>query len=282
MALLISVREGFKTIKRNGSLFVLSLLVVAISLYLLSLFGLLTLNLYHFLKVIDEKIEIIAFLDEHADVSSLKASVGKISGVEAVTYVSADQALDDLQSELKETTEILNVFEENPLPASLRIKLDKDFRDTRGLEQVSSKIMLLKGIRETIYGGEIVDQLKKISNIMTLFDIGLLVIVIFSVIFVIFQTIKLTIFARAREIEIMKLVGASGSFIAIPFLFEGLVQGFLGGIIAFVLTVITYFVAQTFFQGIYFNQLHFLVGSISCGIVFGVIGSSIALEKFLK
>ncbi len=282
MALLIGVREGAKTIKRNGSLFFLSLLVVAISLYLLSLFSLLTLNLYHFLRIIDDKIEIIAFLDERADVNGLKSSIEKISGVEAVIYVSEARALEDLQRELKETTEILNVFEENPLPASLRIKLDRDFRDTKGLEQISSKIMLLRGIRETIYGGEIVDQLKKITNIMTIFDIGLLAIVIFSVLFVIFQTIKLTIFARCREIEIMKLVGASASFIAIPFVFQGLVQGFLGGIIAFVLTAITYLVSQTFFQGIYFNQLLFLLGNISCGVIFGVIGSSIAMEKFLK
>jgi len=140
----------------------------------------------------------------------------------------------------KETEEVLAIFEENPLPASLRIKLHANYRNAQGLEDISGKIMLMRGVKETIYGGELVDQLKKITKAITTFDIGLLLIIVFSVIFVIFQTIKLTIFARSKEIEIMKLVGASSSFIAIPFAFEGLVQGFLGGLIAFVLTIITY------------------------------------------
>ncbi|GAH90334.1 unnamed protein product, partial [marine sediment metagenome] len=167
-------------------------------------------------------------LDENADFESLKSNILKINGVKDVIFISSDQALKNLQEELKETEEVLRVFEDNPLPASLRIKLEAKFRTANGLKEISSKIMLLRGTKETIYGGELVDQLKKITHIITVFDLGLLIIIIFSLIFVIFQTIKLTIFARSTEIEIMKLVGASNSFIAIPFTFEGIVQGLLG------------------------------------------------------
>lgn len=282
MSLRIGIREGFRTITRNASLFLLSLLVTSIALFLLSLFAFVTVNLYHFLNILDEKIEIIAFLEENTDYEALTSNILKINGVRDVIYVSSEQALKDLQAELQETEEVLSVFESNPLPASLRIKLLAKFRNARGLEEISGKVMLLRGIRETIYGGELVDQLKKITRVITGFDIGLLLIIIFSVIFVIFQTIKLTIFARATEIDIMKLVGASNSFIALPFTFEGTVQGILGGFIAFILTVVTQRVAVSFLSNIYFPQRHFFVGSLLCGIIFGIIGSSLALRKFLK
>lgn len=260
----------------------MSLLVTSISLFLLSLFAFVTVNLYHFLNILDEKIEIIAFLEQNADYQALESNIMKINGVREVIYVSSAQALKDLQAELKETEEVLRVFESNPLPASLRIKLLAKFRNARGLEEISDKVMLLRGIRETIYGGELVDQLKKITGVITTFDIALLLIIIFSVVFVIFQTIKLTIFARATEIDIMKLVGASNTFIAIPFTFEGIIQGIMGGFIAFVLTVITKRVAASFLSDIFFPQGYFFLGSILCGIIFGIIGSSLALRRFLK
>ena len=260
MALRIGIREGFRTITRNNSLFLLSLLVTSISLFLVSLFALVTVNLYYFLNILDEKIEIIVFLDENADFESLKSNILKINGVKDVIFI----------------------FEDNPLPASLRIKLEAKFRTANGLNEISSKIMLLRGTKETIYGGELVDQLKKITHIITVFDLGLLIIIIFSLIFVIFQTIKLTIFARSTEIEIMKLVGASNSFIAIPFTFEGVVQGLLGGSIAFILTVITNRVAISFLNDVYFPQWWFLLGNLACGFIFGIIGSNIALRKFLR
>lgn len=282
MSLRIGVREGIRTITRNGSLFFLSLLVAAISLFLLALFSLVTFNLYKAIGVLDEKIEIIAFLNERANAEALKENIAKIRGVAEVIYVSSEQALTDLRSELQDTEEILNVFEENPLPASFRVKLDRDFRNAPGLQEISGKIMLLAGIDETLYGGELVDQLKNVTNIIVMFDLGLLAIIIFSVIFVIFQTIKLTIFARSTEIEIMKLVGASNGFIAIPFTFEGIIQGLLGGIIAFLLTLVTYRVASYFFGSLYFPHWWFLLGTITGGVILGIIGSGIAVRRFLK
>lgn len=282
MSLRIGIREGVRTITRNGSLFFLSLLVAAISLFLLSLFSLVTFNLYKAIEVLDEKIEIIAFLNQRANVDALKENITKIRGVDEVIYVSSEQALADLRSELQDTEEILNVFEENPLPASFRVKLERDFRNATGLAEISGKIMLLAGIDETLYGGELVDQLKKVTGVIVMFDLGLLAIIIFSVIFVIFQTIKLTIFARCTEIEIMRLVGASNGFIAIPFTFEGIVQGLLGGIIAFLLTLITYRVATYFFGSLFFPHWWFLLGTIAGGMIFGIIGSAIAVRRFLK
>ena len=282
MSLRIGVREGVRTITRNASLFFLSFLVTAISLFLLALFTLVTVNLHRATPILDEKIEIIAFLDRRADIEKLKENIAKIKGVEQVVYVAPEQALNELRQELQESEEILTVFEENPLPASFQIKLESNFRNASGLDEISHKIMLLEGVDETLYGGELVDQLKKVTNIITVFDFGLLAIIIFSVIFVIFQTIKLTIIARSTEIEIMKLVGASDGFIAIPFTFEGVVQGAIGGFLAFVLTVITCRVALFFFESVYFPFWWFLLGTILGGMFFGIIGSNIAIRRFLK
>ncbi|MEO0095151.1 MAG: permease-like cell division protein FtsX [candidate division WOR-3 bacterium] len=282
MSLRIGIREGIRTIVRNRSLFILSLLVAAISFYLLSIFVLVTVNLFKLADSLDEKIEIIVFLEERADVQMLKNNIKKINGVQEVIYVSADNALKQLQEEVPETKEIVRVFEDNPLPASLRVKLESHYRNIKGLEEISKKVLLLKGVKDAIYGGELVEQLKRITHIMLFFDVGLLIIITLSVIFVIFQTIKLTIFAHSTEIEIMKLVGATDSFITIPFVFQGLVQGILGGIIAYLLLTITVKISSSFFQIPFFPKSLFFLGSILFGMVFGIIGSSIALRRFLK
>ena len=282
MSLRIGIREGFRTIIRSRSLFFLSLLVAAISFYLLSIFGLVTVNLYKMANVLDEKIEIIVFLEERVDIQMLKNNIKKINGVQEIIYISAETALKQLQEEVAETREIVRIFEDNPLPASLRIRLEPNFRNTKGLEEISQKILLLKGVKDTIYGGELVEQLKRITHIMLFFDIGLLLIITLSVIFVIFQTIKLTIFAHATEIEIMKLVGATDTFITIPFVFQGLIQGIFGGIIAYILLIITARIASSFFDIPYFPRLLFFLGSVLFGMIFGIIGSSIALRRFIK
>ncbi len=282
MSLRIGIREGIRTIVRSRSLFILSLLVAAISFYLLSIFGLVTVNLYRMANVLDEKIEIIVFLEERANIQQLKESIKKINGVRDIIYVSAETALKQLQEEVAETREIVKVFETNPLPASIRIKLEPNFRNVRGLEEISQKVLLLKGVKDVIYGGELVDQLKRITHIMLFFDIGLLIIITLSVIFVIFQTIKLTIFAHSTEIEIMRLVGATDTFITIPFVFQGLVQGMLGGLIAYLLLSISTRIASSFFAIPFFPRLAFFASSIVFGMVFGIIGSSIALRRFLK
>lgn len=282
MSLRVGIREGFRTIIRSRSLFILSLLVTAISFYLLSIFGLVTVNLYKMANLLDEKIEIIAFLEERTDINWLKNSIQKIAGVQEVVYVSAETALKQLQEEIAETKEIVRVFEDNPLPASIRIKLEPQYRNTKGLEEISTKVLLLKGVKDTIYGGELVEQLKRITNIMLFFDIGLLIIITLSVIFVIFQTIKLTIFAHATEIEIMKLVGATDTFITIPFVFQGLIQGVFGGIIAYILLAISVRIASSFFDIPFFPKTLFFLGIILFGMIFGIIGSSIALRRFLK
>lgn len=282
MAIGLGIREAYRTITRNNSLFVLSLLVAAISFYLLSLFALITVNLYKMVAALEDKIEIIAFLDEHSDVERLRSNISKINGVLDVVYVSPEKALKDLQGEMNENKEVLKVFEDNPLPASLRIKLAPRYRNTAGLREISDKITLLKGIKETIFGGELVDQLKSITGIITTFDVGLLLVIVLSVIFVIFQTIKLTIFAQSLEIEIMKLVGASNNFIITPFVFQGLIQGIAGGVIAYGLTAITVRIAVMFFSNIYFPKVYFLLGDITAGVILGVVGSSIALRRFLK
>ncbi|MGQ9664363.1 MAG: cell division protein FtsX [bacterium] len=282
MSLRIGIREGLRTIVRNRSLFILSLLVAAISFYLLSIFVLVTFNLYKMANVLDEKIEIIAFLEDRADVPLLKSNISKINGVKEIVYVSAETALKQLQEEVAETKEIVGVFKENPLPASLRIKLESGFRNIKGLQEISEKILLLRGIKDTIYGGELVEQLKRITHIMFFFDIGLLLIITLSIIFVIFQTIKLTIFAHATEIEIMKLVGATDTFITIPFIFQGLIQGIFGGVIAYILLTITARISSSFFAIPYFPRIYFFLGCILFGMVFGIIGSSMALRRFLK
>ncbi len=275
-------KEGIKNILRNKSAFALSAGVSAACLLLFSIFFVLTINVMRIKSYFEERIEIYAFLADDADKDNLIEKISQLSGVRAVKFISKEQAWTELKTDLADNAGLLDILERNPLPASLRIQLDANYKLSKKLSELEDKIKLLKGIEETWSGQDLLIRLQKIIKAVISFDIAIVVIVFFSIIFIVSRTVEATILARAREIEIMKLVGASSNMVKFPFYIEGFFHGFLGGVIAFVISSILFFIASNQFPMLYLPFLSILLLNVLIGTIFGLSGSYIALSRVLK
>lgn len=261
-------------------MFTLSVGVTTISLFLLSLFGLISINLFSFVDYLEGKVAILAFLNEDANIERTISNISRISGVADVLYISKEKAFHEIQQELGSDSRILETFTENPFPPSVLISIEKRYKTGQKLKKIAEKITYLGGVDDVVYGGEEVGKLTKITKTLFLFDILLLVVIFMAILFVIFQTIKITINARWQEIEIMRLVGATEFFIKTPFYFEGLIQGALGGLFSFLLVYILKGIASSQIT-ITFDYRTFFIAHIGLGALFGFLGSYLALRRTL-
>ena len=282
MAIKFLSQEAFKNITRNKSTFFLSSGVSAACLLLFTIFLVLTINIYRIKATVEDRIEISAFLSEGADQIELTDKIMQLDGVKQVQYISKDDALKELRTDLGENSNILDILQRNPLPASLRVKINPDYKLPTKLGELEQKISLLKGIRETWSGKDMIVRLHNIISVVTGFDIGILLIVFISVIFIVSRTVEATILARAREIEIMKLVGATSAMVKFPFYVEGFFHGLLGSIVSFLITVIIFYFISSFVPFLQMPYLLILVFNIFWGSILGIGGSYIALSRILK
>jgi cell division transport system permease protein len=282
MAFKFLSQEAFKNITRNKSSFFLSSGVSAACLLLFTIFVVLTINIYRIKSTVEDRIEISAFLTDDADQIELTDKITQLDGVKQVQYISKDDALKELRTDLGENSNILDILQRNPLPASLRIKINPDYKLPTKLGELEQKISLLKGIRETWSGKDVIIKLHNIISVVTGFDIGILLIVFISVIFIVSRTVEATILARAREIEIMKLVGATSAMVKFPFYVEGFFHGLLGSIVSFLITVIIFYFISSLVPFLQMPYLLILVFNIFWGSILGIGGSYIALSRILK
>lgn len=280
MSLRITIREGIRTVQRNKVMFMLSVGVTTISLFLLSLFGLISINLFDFVDYLEGKVAILAFVNKDANIEKTIANISRISGVSDVLYISKEEAFHEIQQELGSDARILETFDENPFPPSLLISIEKGYKKGSKLKQIAQKISYFGEVDDVVYGGEEVEKLTKITSTLFLFDILLLAVIFMAILFVIFQTIKITINARWQEIEIMRLVGATEFFIKTPFYFEGLIQGALGGIFSFIFVYILKGIASSQIS-ITFDYRTFILAHVGLGALFGFLGSFLALRRTL-
>ncbi len=282
MAFKFLSQEAIKNITRNKSSFFLSTGVSAACLLLFSIFLILTFNIYQVKRHVEDRIEIYAFLNDDANQEDLIEKILQINGVRQVQYISKDEALAELRTDLAENADLLDILQRNPLPASLRIKLDPNYKLPSKLSELEEKIQLLKGIREIWSGKEMIIQLQKIIRIVIGFDIGILLIVFLSVIFIVSRTVEATIIAKATEIEIMRLIGATSTMVKFPFYIEGLFHGLLGSIISFAVTAIIFYFVTTIVPSLHLPYLSLLVFNLFWGSILGIGGSHIALSRVLK
>ena len=280
MSLRVVIREGLRTIQRNQVMFFLSVGVTTISLFLLSLFFLISINLFQFVDYLEGKVAILAFLRSETSIEKTISNLSRIAGVDDVIYISKEEAFRTIKQELGPDARILESFDENPFPPSILITIKKDYKTGPRLKQIAEKITYFQEIGDVVYGGEEVEKLTRITRTLLLFDILLLGVIFTAILFVIFQTIKITINARWQEIEIMRLVGATEFFIKTPFYLEGMIQGILGGLFSFLFILILKSIASSQIT-ITFDYQTFIIAHIGIGGMFGLIGSYFALRRTL-
>lgn len=277
-----SAREAMTASRRAPLLSALGVITIAFSLFAFGLFGLVAINIRRALEQVEERVEVRAFLSDSADIENVAAAmkdVGDFPEVLRVDYVSKEAALERAR---KEMGEFADVFEAGVLPASIEVHLRPGMRSPAIVKSVADRIRLYQFVDDVRYGEEWVEKLYKLRNIATVAGIALGVAFAAVAVIIIGATIRMTVLARAREISIMRLVGATDMFIRMPFLIDGLMKGIFGGLLALLLVWITNRVVNEYFiETIFFDRQMMFLGVIG-GAMMGVLGSLVSVGRHLR
>jgi cell division transport system permease protein len=282
-------REALLSFKRTRTLSILSVTTIAFALFVTGLFGLVAVNLRQAIGTIEERVEVVAFVLRGTPTQSLAVAMEDISAfpeVLSVRYVSEDEALARAKEELVEFRDAYEDLEINPLPPSIEIRLNAGYRDATHAGEVAQRLEGFDFVEDVRYGRDWVEQLDRLRTIAGV--IGLSIGLAFALVSVVIIgiTIRKTVLHRAREIGIMRLVGATDWFIRGPFLLEGALKGLLGGILAVLLSAAVFFGfrAQGMGLGIgltFFNPLQALA-FLAFGILLGFGGALVSVGRHLR
>lgn len=277
-----SVREALTASRRAPLLSILGVVTIAFSLFAFGLFGLVAINIRKALEQVEERVEVRAFLEDSTEIESVVAAMKDIAEfpeVARVEHVSKEQALERAR---KEMGEFADVFEAGVLPASIEVYLRTGMRDPTTVKSVADRIRTYHFVDDVRYGEEWVAKLYRLRNIATVAGLALGIAFAAVAIIIIGATIRMTVLARAKEISIMRLVGATDMFIRLPFLIDGLVKGVLGGLLALVFVwVANRVVNEYFIQTIFFNREMIFLGVVG-GAFMGVLGSLVSVGRHLR
>jgi cell division transport system permease protein len=288
------IRDSFKGVIRNFSLSLASISCITITLIVVSISILLTYNVNAFADNVQKDVTIVAFMnvditaEEKDDVLE---EIREISGIESYEYQSKTDIAKDMMESSEDLKNILSQYTEetSPLQPTYLVKV----KDINKIGNIAAKIEKIKGVDIVKYGEGMVEQLVSIFEIVKNISVGVVVALIIVTAFLISNTIKITIFSRKREIEIMRLVGSSNLNIKIPFIFEGLFLGILGSVIPIIITTYGYTILYKKFGGQLFSPFIQLIkptpfiyqislALLAIGILVGMYGSFKAVRKHLK
>ncbi|HEY4306773.1 MAG TPA: permease-like cell division protein FtsX [Gemmatimonadaceae bacterium] len=278
-----SLKAAFIAFKRAPLLSALSITTIAFSLFAFGLFGLVALNIRNALERIEERVEIRAFIAEGTpveDISKAADEIKRYPDVLRVDIVTQEQALARAKTELGEFSD---VFESAFLPASLDVKLKDGHRDPTTVKKVADQVRALPFVDDIRFGEEWITQLYRLRNIAGVAGAALGLAFAAVAVIIIGATIRMAVLSRAREISIMRLVGATDGFIRRPFLIEGAIKGVLGGVLALFLTYLAMRVLQQYlhFETAFFDQRLATLG-ILFGAMMGLLGSAVSVGRHLR
>ena len=282
-------REALLSFRRAPLLSGLSVTTIAFSLFTVGLFLLVALNLRVALKGMEERVEIVAFVLRGTPPETITVAEQDIAAfpeVQDVQYVSEDQALARARKELVEFRDAYRDLSVNPLPASLEIRLKEGYRNATAAARVAKRLEGFSFVEDIRYGRDWVERLDKLRNLAGV--VGFVIGLAFAAVAVVIigVTIRLTILQRAREINIMRLVGATKQFIRGPFLLEGALKGLLGGLLSLVLCYAGFRLFRDSNVGtlsglVFFgpDQMGLLV---LFGVALGLVGSLVSVGRHLR
>jgi cell division transport system permease protein len=282
-------REALQSFRRSPLLSALSITTIGFSLYAVGLFALVAVNLREALRTVEQRVEVVAYLLRGTPaevIAQASQDIAAFPEVARVTFVSEDEALKRARQELVEFRDAYRDLSVNPLPASLEIQLKDGYRDSEHTAAVAGRLKGYGFIDDIRYGREWIEKLDRLRNIAGV--VGLTIGLAFAAVAVVIigVTIRITVLQRAREIAIMRLVGATNGFIRGPFLLEGMLKGLLGGMVAIALSYGTYMLfrgqVELATSGIVFLK----PAQVGMGVVFGVLiglaGSLVSVGRHLQ
>jgi cell division transport system permease protein len=289
------VPRAVSNIRQNLLLGVLTVGTITLALLIIAFFLLIFINLQGITEDWSKRVQVTAYFDRELtvqEVAAFKARINSLNGTDKVIYVSREEAVKRFRSRLKGQESLLEGVSAEVLPSSLEISLQ---RESRNSEAVSEYVRMLKkvpGIGEVQYGDEWVRRFSTFMNFLRIVGALLGGFLLMAVIFIVSNTIKLTIYARKDELEVLGLVGATRFFIKAPFLIEGVLHGAAGAMLAIIILTACYYGflhnAANFMSfnpadaGMSFLPAGYLAGLFLGGVVLGFLGSLTSLNRFIS
>jgi len=277
-------RESFAGFHRRKLTTGVTILIMGSALLVLAILTLITFNMGNMLEKarqgIDMRVYLKADLTEE-QMASLQPRLVVIPGVQNVTWISPETALHEFKATLGEDAGILDMLDENPLPASFHLTLTAGSRDLASVRAIGDEIAAWDEASEILFNQSWIHALEQWTFRFQMASLVTGLIVFIAAVFVISNTVKLTMASSARVIQIQKLVGATNAFIRTPYLAEGMIQGFLAGAVAMGLLALAGWLFSDRLGGIVFFTAEQIGGFIAFCVALGLVGSWSAMRKYL-
>ena len=285
-------RDGIRSVFRNFSLSIASITCITITLVLVAIAMVISANVDHFTKRLEETLTIVVYLKEDVTEEERNTIEEKIKGLnnyESLIYKSKDDWKQEMIDSSEELGTTLSYLDTNPLLDSITVKVT----DIKSLSYAAEAIRNMEGVKSAKYGEDSVDKLVFIFDVVEKAMVVIVCALILVTAFLISNTIKLTIFSRRNEIEIKRLVGTSNFAIRQPFIIEGFILGIIGYIIPIIIIIYGYILIYDHFDGYLFSHIVELIKPMNLvwfvsiilmvvGGLVGMFGSSRAVRKYLK
>ena len=289
-----ALKEALEGIKANKEAYLITIGTTAVSMSILGIFLIVYFNIQGMVKKWRENFQVVVYLQDNItkkDMEKLKSYFSFIQGIDEYLYVSKDQALKKFRKRLARNQTILDSLDVNPLPASFELKFKNKYRHYEKIKSIAEDVNKFKGIESLEFGEGWLERIETMLFFLKFIVLAVGGLICVGIILIISNAIKLSLYARKDEIEIMQLVGATGWFIKGPFLFEGIIQGFFGAVLSLIilygfyemfidnLQVSRFFIGAQSFLFITSRDVAYIVLS---GVLIGYAGSYVSLRKFLN
>ena len=293
--LLYFLREALQGIKSNSFTHIIAMGSITFSLLTFGIFIITVINLNQIFNEWGSRIQVIAYLDKDIgsdEIKHITEMIAALPQTEQATYITKEKALTVLKKSLRDQDGILENLEENPLPASVEIQLKEEHKNPQSLNAFVDEVTRIEKVSDVEYGRDWLEKFSAFISMVRLVGISIGGLLLLATILIISNTIKLTIYSRREEIEIMKLVGATDFFIQAPFFLEGLLQGFLASLLALgtlylgykllIYKLVSDFSLYLGSLNIIFLPRELVIALIVLGILLGIFGCAFSTGRFLK
>ena len=288
-------RQARQNLVQNLGINALTLGTITFAFLIFGIFGIVAHNARALMEEWGDRIRITAYLAESVTADGarrLRDQIGGLEEVQAVSFRSKEEALKALEGKLPARTGLLKGLPRNPLPASLEIQLKPPFRDKAGIDRLAAKLKGVSEIADLQYGAEWIERFSAFLALLQVLGAGGSVLLLLTAFLIVAHTMRLNIFSRREEIEIMRAVGANSLFIRAPFYLEGIFQGLAGAGLAWGLLFVLF---QLFLIRVY-DPLKILLGNFSLqflpweysagfilgGILLGILGTQVSVGRYAK
>jgi len=284
------VREAWTGLRRSGVMSLIAIGTVMVSLVVFGVFLIVIVNIGSIVGTVSSSIEIAAYIDSNitrAQAASINDELARIRGVSKVKYISREDAWDKFKLEYGKKLNLDEMFDINPLPDTFIVEVSLP----ELVPEVANSISAVKAVSDVRYSGKLLEQLQAFVSVVRIGGVVLVGLLGTATLFIIMNTIRLTVIARETDISIMKLVGATDSFIKWPFIIEGVIIGLIGSIVVFFMLKLSYDMAvYQILEAMPFlpivtdpkklGLIYLIVGAV--GTFLGMLGGYISVSKLLK